>query len=167
MNNTSIIGRLTAEPELRRTGNGTACCSFSLAVKRPRAKDTTDFLNFVVWQQGAEYLCQYGHKGDLVGVSGYLTSRNWEDKNGNKRTAYEVSCDSVELLSSKRNSEGNTNTTQPQNSYQGSFSQPQQNTQYQQQGFGGYQQNGYPAQSFDPGRTQFAPIDMDDAQLPF
>lgn len=166
MNNTSIIGRLTSEPELRRTGNGTACCSFSLAVKRPRAKDTTDFLNFVVWQQGAEYLCQYGHKGDLVGVSGYLTSRNWEDKNGNKRTAYEVTCDSVELLSSKRSSEGNTNTAQPQNSYQGSFSQPQQ-AQYQQQGFGGYQQNGYPAQSFDPGRTQFAPIDMDDAQLPF
>lgn len=120
MNSTNFIGRLTAEPELRRTPNGTACCSFSLAVKRPRAKDTTDFLNFVVWQQGAEYLCQYGHKGDCVGVSGYLTSRAWEDKNGNKRVAYEVICDSVELLSSKRNSEGNSNTSQWQN---GSYGQ--------------------------------------------
>ena len=167
MNNVSIIGRLCKDVELRRTSSGTACCSFSLAVKRPRAKDTTDFLNFVVWQQGAEYLCQYGHKGDLVGVSGYLTSRNWEDRDGNKRTAYEVTCDSVELLSSKRSSEGNTNTTQPQNSYQGSFSQPQNGTQYQQQGFGGYQQNGYPAQGFKHQPGQFAPIDVDDAQLPF
>lgn len=120
MNSTNFIGRLTAEPELRRTPNGTACCSFSLAVKRPRVKDTTDFLNFVVWQQGAEYLCQYGHKGDLVGVSGYLTSRGWEDKNGNKRIAFEVTCDSVELISSKKNSEGNSNTSQGQN---GSYSQ--------------------------------------------
>ncbi len=128
MNSTNFIGRLTADPELRRTQNGTACCSFSMAVKRPRVKDTTDFLNFVVWQQGAEYLCQYGHKGDLVGVSGYLTSRNWEDKNGNKRVAFEVTCDSVELISSKKNTEGNNNTSQGQN---GSYSQPS----YAQQNF--------------------------------
>ena len=119
MNSTNFIGRLTDNPELRRTQNGTACCSFSLAVKRPRVKDTTDFLNFVVWQQGAEYLCQYGHKGDIVGVSGYLTSRNWEDKNGNKRVAFEVICDNVELISSKKNSEGSSNTSQGQNSSYG------------------------------------------------
>lgn len=127
MNSTNIIGRLTAEPELRRTQNGTACCSFSLAVKRPKVKDTTDFLNFVVWQQGAEYLCQYGHKGDIVGVTGYLTSRNWEDKNGNKRVAFEVICDSVELISSKKNTEGNTNTTQGQNASYAKPSYAQQN----------------------------------------
>ena len=120
MNSSNIIGRLTADPELRRTQNGTACCAFSLAVKRPRAKDTTDFLNFVVWQQGAEYLCQYGHKGDIVGVTGYLTSRNWEDKNGNKRVAIEVICDSVELLSSKRSTEGNNQSSQG-NNYQQRF----------------------------------------------
>jgi single-strand DNA-binding protein len=140
MNSTNFIGRLTADPELRRTDKGTACCSFSLAVKRPRAKDITDFLNFVVWQQGAEYLCQYGHKGDLVGVSGYLTTRNWEDKNGNKRVVFEVTCDSVELISSKKNSEGNSNTSQRQN---GSYSQPS-----------------YPQQSFEP-------ITDPDVQLPF
>lgn len=145
MNSTNIIGRLTSDPELRRTQNGTACCSFSLAVKRPRVKDTTDFLNFVVWQQGAEYLCQYGHKGDIVGVTGYLTSRNWEDKNGNKRVAFEVICDSVELLSSKRNSEGNTNTSQGQNSYQGSYGDSQGHN---------YQQ-------------RFEPINDPDVNLPF
>ena len=110
MNCINLIGRLTREPELRRTQTGTACCSFSLAVRRPKVKDTTDFINLVVWQQGAEYLSQYGHKGDLVGVTGYLTTRNWEDQNGNKRTATEVTCDSVELLTSKKESEGTTQT---------------------------------------------------------
>ena len=119
MNSVTMIGRLCADPELRRTNSGTACCSFSLAVKRPRVKDTTDFHNFVVWQQGAEYLSQYGHKGDLVGVTGYLTTRNWEDKNGNKRTAFEVTCDSVELLSSKKSENTAQQTNHPaQQSYQ-------------------------------------------------
>lgn len=114
MNSVNMIGRLCAEPELRRTQNGTACCSFTLAVKRPRAKDITDFHNFVVWQQGAEYLCQYGHKGDLVGVTGYLTTREWTDKDDNKRKSVEVTCDNVELISSKK-SESNTQTqTAPQ-----------------------------------------------------
>lgn len=140
MNNISIIGRITADPELRRTASGTSCCSFSLAVKRPRVKDTTDFLNFVVWQQGAEYLCKYAHKGDLVGASGYLTSRSWEDKNGNKRIAYEVTCDSVELLSGRRNSDGGNNTA--------------------------HGQNGAHAQAAQPVRD-FRQIDMDDANLPF
>lgn len=113
MNSVTMIGRLTNEPELRRTQTGTACCSFSLAVKRPKAKDTTDFHNFVVWQQGAEYLCQYGHKGDLVGVTGYLTTREWTDKDGNKRKAIEVNCDSVELISSKK-SDSNSQPAQTQ-----------------------------------------------------
>lgn len=128
MNSVNMIGRLTKEPELRRTQSGTACCSFSLAVKRPRVKDTTDFHEFVVWQQGAEYLCQYGHKGDIVGVTGYLTTREWQDKEGNKRKAIEVTCDSVELLSSKRSTEGNSNPIPAQNA---SYNQPS----YQQQGF--------------------------------
>lgn len=163
MNVGAYIGRLTADPELRRTNSGTPCCSFTLAVKRPRVKDTTDFLNFVVWQQGAEYLSKYGHKGDLVGVSGYLTSRNWEDRDGNKRTAYEVVCDGVELLSSRKNSEASANTTQSQTGHPGGNRQPQ----YQQQGFGGYHQNSYQQQSYQPPQGQFAPIDVGDEELPF
>ena len=109
MNTVNITGRLCNDVELRRTQNGTACCSFTLAVKRPKAKDITDFHNFVVWQQGAEYLSQYGHKGDLVGVTGYLTTREWTDKDNNKRKSTEVTCDSVELISTKK-SDGNTQT---------------------------------------------------------
>ena len=123
MNSVTMIGRLCNEPELRRTQNGTACCSFTLAVKRPRVKDTTDFHYFVVWQQGAEYLCQYGHKGDLVGVAGYLITREWTDKDGSKRKSIEVNCDSVELISSKK-SDGNSQPAQTQ-------AQPS----YAQQGF--------------------------------
>ena len=80
-----MIGRMTADPELRRTGDGTPVCTFSLAVRRPRTKDVSDFVDFVAWRQSAEYLSQYGHKGDLVAVSGPLQSRKWTDKNGNNR----------------------------------------------------------------------------------
>lgn len=128
MNSINIIGRMTSDPELRKTQSGTSCCSFTLAVKRPKVKDVTDFHNFVVWQQGAEYLCQYGRKGDIVGVAGYLTTREWTDKDDNKRKSVEVVCDSVELLSSKRNSETGNTTTNRQTFQQ---SQPS----YAQQGF--------------------------------
>ena len=143
MNNCQFVGRLTADPELRRTQEGTAVCSYSLAVKRPMTKDTTDFLDFVTWRQGAEYLTQYGHKGDIVAVSGALQARDWTDKNGNKRRTFEIVTTNVELLSSKRNSQDATNTGTAQNAGYGQPSAPQQTTRgnrYSQQGFGGYQE---------------------------
>lgn len=150
MNSCHFVGRLTADPELRRTQDGTAVCSYSLAVKRPMVKDTTDFPEFVSWRQSAEYLSQYGKKGDIVAVSGTLQSREWTDKEGKKRKQWEVVTTSVLLISSKRDSQATNNTTQPQNSYPGGYSQPQ----YGQQGYGGYQQG-------------FAPIENDDPKLPF
>lgn len=129
MNSTNMIGRLTADPELRRTGDGTAVCTFTLAVRRPRVKDTSDFIDFVAWRQSAEYLHQYGHKGDIVAVSGPLTSRKWKDKNDNNRINWEIQAESVELLSSKKDSQAGGNTTQKQNSYQGRNSYAQQNFQ--------------------------------------
>lgn len=118
MNTISIIGRLTAAPDVRTTQSGVPVCSFTLAVKRPRVKDTTDFINCVAWRQSGEYIGKYGKKGSLVGVSGVLTSRKYEDKEGNKRTAFEVVADSVELCESRSNDEGgqvpsfNTQTSQ-------------------------------------------------------
>ena len=129
MNSTNMIGRLTADPELRRTGDGTAVCTCTIAVRRPRAKDTSDFIDFVAWRQSAEYLSQYGHKGDIVAISGPLTSRKWKDKNDNNRISWEIQADSVELLSSKKDSQVGSNTTQQQNSYQGGNSYAQQNFQ--------------------------------------
>lgn len=144
MNSCNFVGRLTADPELRRTGDGTAVCSFTLAVKRPMVKDTTDFINFVSWRQSAEYLAQYGHRGDVVAVSGQLQVREWQDKDGNKRKAFEVITTGVELLSSKKDSQASNNATQPQNVRPGGYSGPQQGfvqpqqtaqSQYNQQGF--------------------------------
>lgn len=133
MNSCNFVGRLTAEPELRRTPDGTAVCSFSLAVKRPMVKDTTDFIDFVSWRQSAEYLAQYGHKGDIVAVAGSLQPRSWTDKEGNKRKAFEVVTTGVELLSSKRESQPSGNTAQPKNGYPGGSSYAQPN--YAQQNF--------------------------------
>lgn len=170
MNSCNFVGRLTAEIELRRTNNGKAVASYSLAVKRPRVADTTDFIEFVTWEQGAEYLSQYAKKGDVVAVCGTLQPRSWTDKDGNKRKAFEVVTTSVELLSSKKNAEGNNQPTQNQNSYPGSYSQPQQSyqqPQYNQQGFGGYQQNGFQGQVYQPPQGNYAPIEEDDPKLPF
>ena len=102
MNSTNHIGRLTADPELRRTGDGTAVCTFTLAVRRPAAKDASDFIDFVAWRQSAEYLCQYGHKGDIVAVNGSLQSRKWKDRNENNRISWEIIANSIELLSGKK-----------------------------------------------------------------
>ena len=118
-----MIGRLTADPELRRTGDGTAVCTFTLAVRRPRVKDTSDFVDCVAWRQSAEYLSQYGHKGDIVAVSGPLTSRKWKDKNDNNRINWEIQAETVELLSSKKESQ--------QSSTPNSYAKPQ----YAQQNF--------------------------------
>ena len=104
MNSINLIGNICNDLELKSTSNGKYVCSFSLAVKRPHVKDTTDFLNVVVWNQSAEYLSKYAHKGDRISVSGVLTSRNYEDKNGNKRTAFEVVSNDVSVLERKKSS---------------------------------------------------------------
>ena len=102
MNNFNATGRITNDLELKTTQSGISICSFTLAVKRPRVKDETDFINFTAFRQSAEYLCNYARKGALIEVSGVLTSRKWEDKNGNKRTSFEVLVDNASILESKK-----------------------------------------------------------------
>ena len=102
MNSINITGRLTADPELKTTQSGVSVCSYDLAVKRPKVKDTTDFLKVVSWRQGAEYISKYAHKGDVVAVTGMLTARTYEDNNGNKRTQYEIVSDTVEIIGGKK-----------------------------------------------------------------
>ena len=113
MNQINITGRLSAVPELKTTPNGKSVCNFRLAVNRPRTKDTTDWIPCTAWNQSAEYLCKYASKGNRVGISGILTSRDYEDKDGNKRTVYEVLCDSVEILESRSTSSTTTSPSTP------------------------------------------------------
>ena len=98
MNHGSYVGRLTADPELKQTQNRIGVCSFTLAIDRPGTRDKTDFINFVAWRQTAEFICKYFRKGQNIGVTGYLSSRQYEDKNGNQRTAFEVVVDRAEFV---------------------------------------------------------------------
>ena len=111
MNKTQFTGRLTAFPELKQTTSGVSVCSFTLAVKRPRAKDKTDFINFVAWRGNAEFICRYFKKGDAMEVSGALTSRKYQDNDGKNRVAFEVECEDVSFALTNGKAE---TTDQPQ-----------------------------------------------------
>lgn len=101
INTVIIMGRLTADPELRETQNGTAVSSFTVAVERRFQREQTDFINVVAWKQTAEFVEKYFHKGDMIALRGSIQQRNYEDKNGNKRTAVEVVADEVSFCGSK------------------------------------------------------------------
>lgn len=105
MNNICIIGNLTKDIELKSTQSNRSVCTFTVAVKRPHTKETTDFIPCVAWRQSAEFLAKYARKGSRVGVTGTLTSRVYDDGKS-KRTFYEVSADAVELLESRAASQG-------------------------------------------------------------
>lgn len=100
-----IMGRLTADPELRTTGNGISVTSFSVAVdrnyQRAGQERQTDFINVVAWRQTAEFVTRYFRKGQMIAVQGSIQTRNYEDRNGNKRTAVEIVADNVSFCGSK------------------------------------------------------------------
>ena len=105
LNVIALMGRLTAEPELKHTPNGVAACKFRIAVERSFARageeHKADFIDIVTWRKTAEFVCKYFGKGSLIAVNGSLQTRNYEDKNGNRRTAYEVVADNVHFPGEK------------------------------------------------------------------
>lgn len=105
MNDVKLIGRLTADVELKQTPNGILVSTFTIAVERPHTKDVTDFINCVAWRNTAEFISRWFHKGDKIGVSGVLTQRRYEDKNGNNRSVYEVVIDYAEFCGAKQKEE--------------------------------------------------------------
>ena len=105
LNVVALMGRLVAEPELRHTPSGVATCTFRIAVDRSYSKDgerKTDFIDIVTWRQTAEFVCKYFHKGSMIAVNGSIQTRNYEDKNGNKRTTFEVVAEGVHFASTAR-----------------------------------------------------------------
>ena len=110
LNHITLMGRLTRDPELRRTGSGLAVASFSLAVDRDHknaetGERETDFIDIVAWRNTAEFVSKYFTKGRMAVVSGRLQIRSWTDKEGNKRRSAEVVADSVYFGDSKRDSD--------------------------------------------------------------
>ena len=106
LNHIVLMGRLTRDPELRRTGSGVAVASFTLAVDRDYAaqgaEKETDFVDIVAWRNTAEFVSKYFAKGRMAVVTGRLQIRNWQDKEGNKRRSAEILADSVYFGDSKR-----------------------------------------------------------------
>lgn len=105
LNRITIMGRLTKDPELRRTQNGTAVTSFTVAVERDYngedGKKATDFIDCVAWRSSAEIVSKYFSKGRAIIVDGSLQSRKWQDKEGHNRTSWEVQAHSVYFGDSK------------------------------------------------------------------
>ena len=96
---------MTAVPEIKQTATGKSVCNFDIAVDRPRQKDVTDFFTVVAWNATAEYVCRYAGKGDSVAINGVLTTRTWEDRDGNKRKAVEIQADNVNVIYGKKTEE--------------------------------------------------------------
>ena len=125
LNKVVIMGRFTKDPELRRTGSGTAVTSFSLACDRDFKSQSgdkeTDFIEVVAWKNTAEFVSKYFSKGRMAVVEGRLQIRDWTDKAGNKRTTAEIVADNVYFADSKR-SESNDNQRENFNALSGRLS---------------------------------------------
>ena len=175
LNHITIMGRLTRDPELRRTGSGVAVASFSVAVDRDfggrdGGEKETDFIDCVAWRQTGEFVSKYFTKGRMIVVSGRLQIRSWTDKDGNKRRTAEVVADNVYFGDSKRDNDGGSaygGNTYGGNAYGGSSYS--NNNNY---GSGNAYNapapsyGGYNAPAAAPA-SDFAMLEDDDAQLPF
>lgn len=153
LNRIILMGRLTKDPELKRTQSGTAVTSFSIAVDRDfkgqNGERETDFIDIVAWRSTAEFVCQYFSKGRMAVVEGRLQIREWKDQNGNNRRSAEVVADNVYFGDSKRDGSG-----APAHS----ASAPS--------GDGSYYKNPF-ANGGSPAPSQFAEIEEEDGELPF
>lgn len=101
-----LMGRICADLELKHTSNDVSVTSFTLAVDRTYIKSgaerQTDFINIVAWKNTAEFICKYFRKGQLIALQGSIQTRSYTDKNGNKRTAFEVIADNVHFAEPKK-----------------------------------------------------------------
>lgn len=135
------MGRLTADPEMRQTPQGTPLARFSIAVDRRVRRDsgqqTADFINCVAWQQTAEFICRYFQKGSMIAIEGRIQSRSWDGQDGKRQYATEVVAESAYFTGSRNetNTRGAQGGYQSGGSYQSNFGggfQPQQPAQPQQ-----------------------------------
>lgn len=102
LNNIVIMGRLTKDAEERKTNSGKTVCSFCVAVDDRFDREKTHFIDVIAWNNTAEFVCKYFHKGSMIAVQGRLTTRMWEDKNGSKHKAVEVVADEVSFCGDKK-----------------------------------------------------------------
>lgn len=133
INNVTLVGRLTKDPDLKYTGNGTAVATFTLAVNRNFTNQSgereADFINCVIWRKPAETLTNYAKKGVLIGVTGRIQTRSYDNQQGQKVYVTEVIADNFQLLESKKaDSSQNTQGSGVSNSQTNNYTRNQQNT---------------------------------------
>ena len=172
LNHIVVMGRLTRDPELRRTGSGIAVTSFTVAVDRDfsnkeSGERETDFIDCVAWRSTGEFVSKYFTKGSMAVVSGRLQIRSWNDKDGNKRRSAEVVADTVYFGDSKRSGDQQRSGSYdsapaPYGSAPGYGSAPAAPSYgaAPAPSYGGYSAPSAPA-------SDFSMVDDDDAQLPF
>lgn len=154
INSVCLVGRLTRDPELKYTGNNIAVASFSLAVNRTfkdaNGEREADFINCVIWRQPAENLANWAKKGALIGITGRIQTRNYENQQGQKVYVTEVIADNFQMLESRAAREGGQQN-------QGNYNNQSHNQQPQQQtpNFARNEQ------------MQGNPLDISDEMLPF
>lgn len=106
INSAVIMGRLVATPEIKKTQNGIEVISFTVAVQRSFAdangERQTDFINVVAWRKTAEFVCKYFQKGQMIALQGSIQTRKYEDKDGNKRTAFEIVASDISFCGEKK-----------------------------------------------------------------
>lgn len=132
INNLTLVGRLTKDPDLKYTGNGTAVATFTLAVNRNFTNQSgereADFINCVIWRKPAETLANYAKKGVLIGVTGRIQTRSYDNQQGQKVYVTEVIADNFQLLESKKaDSSQNTQGSGVSNSQTTNYTRNQQN----------------------------------------
>lgn len=133
INNVVLVGRLTKDPDLKYTGNGTAVATFTLAVNRNFTNQSgereADFISCVIWRKPAETLANYAKKGVLMGVTGRIQTRSYDNQQGQKVYVTEVIADNFQLLESKKaDSSQNTQGSGVSNSQTNNYTRNQQNT---------------------------------------
>ncbi|MBQ9894732.1 MAG: single-stranded DNA-binding protein [Ruminococcus sp.] len=139
MNKVILMGRLTADPELRQTQSGVSSCRFTVAVNRnfvdkQSGERQADFITCVAWRQTAEFVTRYFNKGSMICVEGSLRTGSYQDRNHSDVTHYttDVYVDNVEFTGSKKESGGNGGYGAPQNNYNNNYSAPPQQAAPQQ-----------------------------------
>ena len=173
LNHSIVMGRLTKDPELRRTDSGIAVTSFSIACDRDFTnKDSgereTDFIDCVAWRSTAEFVSKYFSKGNMIVVSGRLQMRNYTDKDGNKRRVTEIVADNVYFGEGKKDRDSDTPSYGNQTAAPNYGTQPPAPAGYQQQGFGGYQAPPQQmAGAYQPPQQGFTPVTGYDPNMPW
>lgn len=175
INRVILVGRLTKEPELRRTQSGAGVVSFSLAVNRrvqTPGQPEADFINCVAWNKTAELMAQYLHKGSLIGLEGRIQTRNYENQQGQRVYVTEVVADSVQFLEPKNARPQSGYANQSYGSNQGYNNQNYNNQGYNNQGYGNnnYNQSYSSQPQDDPFGSSFDTTDTLDIasdDLPF